>query len=553
MGEEEEFYSWLESLDPIEREEALYTFGFAGANEMPGTFAQTGSQPGLDYGNFDLSMFNQLPPELDKKGNVMPWGLDQQQQAYNTMQDLGAMTVDNALAMYGGPGAYGAGAFEGRDVPIGQPLDFKGGRYVDMLAQSGTGYESYLAQKIQGGMSPGAAIADMWRFIQTPGDEEVDPEQASAKQALIASLPPGVAQLNALGQPQPGAGKRGDYTTPEGLAASFDVQGVQKLASDLFERKASDPVANYVDPQTGLPYAGSKREESPITERYRAAGIPTPDESYLDEQWLNAPLSEESQIGRAQREAQGQAGYGRAIENVNTAQADADEMAKAWDEVVNNPLQGRRGDLSMRVPRAGQQPSGGPGFQLPENPGMAQRTGGQKFGLMGPLDAYMNPALDADFGARPMVDDTQQAPPSMGGGLPGMTGLPGASRNQPNFVTGANNELLGTYNFSGTPEEEAGVAGLADLLSQFGGTGRTRTRRLGPQAVAGAQARVGDTRAARQKALDQQIRLHEQTSNDEASRASAIGRAIALQRGGRTPTNDILMQRALARQALMGR
>jgi hypothetical protein len=586
--DEEEFYSWIESLAPAEREEALYSFGLAGANQVPGTFAQSGMQPGLEPGGFDLSMYNALPPELSKKGEVMPWGLDQQQQAFNTMQDLGAMTVDNALAMYGGPGAYTAGAFEPTQVPIGQPLDSRGQRYLDMMADSGTGYESYIAQRIRDdGMSPGAAVADLWRFIQTPGDEEVDPDQAAAKQALIASLPPGVAQTNPLGQPMPGAGKRGDYTTPEGLAASFDVQGVQKLAADLFERKASDTPVGYVDPQTGLPFAGAKMQPSPLAEKYRAAGIPMPNESYGDEQWLNAPVEEGDVLGRAEREGRAQDRYGQAIEKTNQADTQLTELEKAWRESEDERM-ARASGQPVKVGNDARNPYG-----IPEESLWAARQA---------ADLDMQALLESGEGAperRPFLDAAMQR-----GGIGPQAGLlssaAGADRQAskdaartaadidydvayeewekenrdrlldeamqrgaratqtgtaaPYVVRGKGNELLGTYNFGGTPEEAQGVGALASVLAQLGGqkAGDVRIGQMTEGTLPAARRGTQTSRAMRQQMLDEQIRQHEMTSSGEASRAGAVGRAIALQRAGRTPTNDILMQRALARRSLMG-
>jgi hypothetical protein len=437
-------------------------------------------------------------------------------------------------------------------------------------------------------MSPGAAVADLWRFIQTPGDEEVDPDQAAAKQALIASLPPGVAQTNPLGQPMPGAGKRGDYTTPEGLAASFDVQGVQKLAADLFERKASDTPVGYVDPQTGLPFAGAKMQPSPLAEKYRAAGIPMPNESYGDEQWLNAPVEEGDVLGRAEREGKAQDRYGRAIEATNQADTQLADLEKAWRESEDERM-ARASGQPVKVGNDARNPYGIPeeslwaarqaadldmeallesGEGAPERQpflqAAMQRGGIEPLNTAFPTSAQQRQRAPGVEAARTAADlDYDQAyeqwekenrdrllDEAMQRGAKATQTGTGA----PYTVRGAGNELLGTYNFGGTPEEAQGVGRLAGVLAQLGGqkAGDVRIGQMTEGTLPAARRGTQTSRAMRQQMLDEQIRQHEMTSSGEASRAGAVGRAIALQRAGRTPTNDILMQRALARRSLMG-
>ena len=59
--DEEEFYTWLESLAPEEQEQALYDFGFMNANTVPGTYEGEGG-PSMDYAGYDLGSYMQLPP-----------------------------------------------------------------------------------------------------------------------------------------------------------------------------------------------------------------------------------------------------------------------------------------------------------------------------------------------------------------------------------------------------------------------------------------------------------------------------------------------------------
>src|SRR5262252_7323617 len=115
----DEVQAMLASLPPEEQAQAISDMGFSQANQVPYSFGGGGAfSPSLPRSSFDLGIMNQIPPDIEY-GDVQPTGLDEMSQIYNIMQDIGATSLDPALAMYGGPGAFAVNAFDPTPVPIG--------------------------------------------------------------------------------------------------------------------------------------------------------------------------------------------------------------------------------------------------------------------------------------------------------------------------------------------------------------------------------------------------------------------------------------------------
>lgn len=558
----DQFYAWLDTLSPEEQEEALYEFEYMGANQVPGQYGMGGMAPQLGYSDFDLGMYSQLPPPMDKKGNILPYGQDQMTKGLNQLQDIGATTVDPALALYGGISAFSPDAFQPTRRPIGQPLDMSDQRYLQGLAAGGgASFDSYLAQKIMGtpdkpGMTPAAALADLWNFINMGGEDEVDPKKAAARQALIASIPQNLRGTDpTLGRQA--QGKVGDYSSPQGLAASFDMQAVQDMANDLYERKSKIPEAGYIDETTGLPYAGYEEEPSFLSEKYRAAGIPSPEATYMDEEYVGAWPTEDM-LARDEREAAAQDKYAAAIKGVKTADTNASALEREWSDYLAAKEKGvQRGTDAVNP------------YGLPENL----------------LNAASKRGVDQwDTASRPMPDMVQ---PGLSPQLLGIKPQP-RQLNQdymdPRLPAGsqqsyreaeqlkAAEELLNTapsvrvntktgaaspvYDFGGTMQENAaadrGLDVIQDLIPFGGGNGR-EIRSMNRGTVQNARNQTRTAREARNKALQNQIAAHEKTTPGELAGMERAAQGWALARSGRTPTNDVLMQRAMARAMLMGR
>jgi hypothetical protein len=518
--DEEEFWAWLETLPPDEQERVLYDFTYSNSNALPGTFNQGGFSPQLDYGSFDLGQFNQLPPEMDKQGNVLPWGLDQQSQAYNALQDLGSMSVDNALAMYGGPGSYDPQAFEDVIKPVGQPVVQQGRNRLQSAAESGSGFEAFLAQMMMGdeqnaGMSPSQAVATLWDFLGQP-DDALTPDEQARKDALRASLP--TARQNGPAGMAPSVDYDNlDYTDRVARSTAFDEQALYEYATRLSEDVSGDAPVGYVDPETGVGYTGMEREPSPLAQKFAAAGLPTPFESYMDEDWLaqaGGGLSEDMMAGRQAVSAEGQRGVESAGANVKKRQGEEDQLARLWQEYIKT------------APREVRYEPGGWQEEAASTPASVT-------GLLGQAPAAttrrtFDPGTFVEIAGRPAANAAPQVR---------MSGAP-------------------IYDFGGSNAENAGAQRAQDTVAKIVGSlglgpGSEGTRRMRRSDVNAAQGRTAEARRGRQAAFDRQAQLQDRVLPGEIQRARAVGAALALQRSGRNPLNDALMQRSMARNMLL--
>lgn len=523
--DEEEFWMWMETLPPDEQERVLYDFTYGGANMLPGSFNQGGFAPELDYGSFDLGQFNQLPPELDKRGNTMPWGLDQTTQAYNALQDFGAMSVDNALAMYGGPGSYDPQAFEDIVRPVGQPVVQQGRNRLMQAAESGSGYEAFLAQMMMGdeqnaGMSPSQAVATLWDFLAQP-DDALTPDEQARKDALRASLP----TARQSGSMVPGMGGKGvdyenlDYGDRTARSMAFDEQALYDYATRLSEDVAGDMPVGYVDPETGLGYTGMEREQSPLAQKFTNAGLPTPFEGYMDEEWLaqaGGGLRDELVSGRQAIQQEGQQGIDRAGKAVQDRDRQANTLERMWQEYL------KTAPREMRYEK-------GAGWETEQvaTPASVRSLLGGGGGAESTTRRTFDPGTFVPTG-RPLPSAAPQVT---------LAGLP--------LYDFANQQTpLGTVDDStARAAKRVGAPGL--------GPGAPGIRGMRRNDVVAARERAGDSRRGRQAAFDRQAQLQDRVLPGEIERARAVGAALALQRAGRTPLNDALMQRSLARNMLM--
>jgi hypothetical protein len=573
----EEFEAYLATLTPEQQEQALSELGFAQANQVPYSFGGGGPgtfSPSLPRSSFDLGMMNQLPPDIEY-GEVQPFGLDEFAQAQNAMQDVGALTLDPAIAMYAGRGAFDPSAFQPRTIPIGSPLDLAGSRYVGMMAQSGPGYESYLAQKIAGGMTPGQAVATMWDRVNTP-DEALDPEGLEQKQALIASLPPLTSTDPATGMPsfQQGAG---DFSTPEGRAASADVGAVTTVANDLFERMATDPVPGYTDPVSGLAYAGAYQQPSELAEKFQAYGIPLPTETYGDEEWL-PPVNPQVTEKRMAREGAAQEALDQAAAARDFTTQNYKALQQGWRESAptrqaaaagpkptgpaENPYNLAPGSLQAAQTAAdidwdvlSESQKGAPRFQdfrarartaagLPEVLNVGKGTTPREHGLLAKTAETAKTAYDQAYTA---WEDEQKKR------LQDEAMRRGAIANQGTgnpFVVSSGGKVLDTYNFGGTAAEQTGLGQLMSLAAQLQGNKNVQVGALPSNWQQSWGRGVEDVNRDWRQANFDLSAAQNRTAPDELRRAQALGTAYAMEQAGRTPMDDILMQRAMARTSM---
>jgi len=314
--DDEEFQAWWASLSPQEQDQVLYSVEMQSINQLPGSFNQM--QPEIGPEQYDLLGFGGgLPQEIDKYGQQLPWGMDQEAQATSLQRNRNSMLVDNVTAALSGPGSYDMGAFQDKVTMPDEVLDQPGFRTAKTYASMAGGYESFIAQMMLNGMSPSQAVAEMWAFLDEPESDQVDPESSAMREALRGSLP------TARGEPSlmpPGSGVKGRESR-----GMFDEVAVNNFAGDLFKQLVSDPElgTGWTDPQTGVTYT-----KPPETERSEAAswydqrGLPTPDESYMDLEYLQGlgfGTDEATARGRAEGKARAETNYDTAIGGANKA------------------------------------------------------------------------------------------------------------------------------------------------------------------------------------------------------------------------------------------
>ena len=229
----------------------------------------------------------------------------------------------------------------------------------------------------------------------------------------------------------------------------------------------------------------------------------------MDEEWLNAPMTEEDVLGRQEREAKAETGYQTAHAAAKTAGADVSTLEKEWSDYLADQEKGVQrtgdkanpyglpqdlwtearqtadrqwGDVSKNVQAHGAPKLGdiqgqfGEGLLTPESgrdaeeayaKAMQEWQSDQRLGLY-------------DTAQRGAAEELLDTPPSV----------------QVDAKTGAPSPI---YDFGGTDRENAGVARMAGTLRglmPFGGGGEYEVRSLSPLMMEKAQRFDRSQRAA---------------------------------------------------------
>lgn len=513
-----DFFEWFNSLDPIDQENFLYDMELGGANALPGQFGGP-MAPQLDPYGFDLMSFGGGAdlPEYTSKGRYDPYDLSQEAKRFNLIQDYASGSVDNALAMFAGPGAYDIDAFNDVVLPPRERAEQRGTRTAQAYAQGG-GYEGYLAQKILQGATPSEAIADLMDLVNAPDSEEISPEDREARQALIASLP----QAERTGPTPPG-----EEVSP------YDLSRIQDFGTELFQGIMSDEQPVYVDPQTGIGYMDQPyTQRSEAAEWYDKRGLPLPTASYGDEEYQQAfmdafaPDRQQDEAARAQEirrtsseanqalQASREAGRRyREFRGANATQQGFNVLARdaARPEVQAGTADTNWGPDSPVYQEAFQavmqrDPTAARTFRDT----MLDRIGSGRGTRIGAPVRYIN-------------ERTQNLVPTPGDQQPLLNNgvsVPGARApfNFGEFLAGGNRRPL-----QQTDVDRAG---------------RERRR-------ASDEFKRANTRRYQAERVN--------TSPTQANAAYALGMAAALARSGRTPLQDALMQRVLGQRAMGAR
>lgn len=564
----DEFEAYLATLPPMERQQALYDFGFQKANFVPpGYDAAYG--PELTQQQFDLGQYSQAPPSLDYEGNIEPYSLDIAGQLGNWQQDIGDLTADPVIAAMGGDASFDPQSFAPITTPIGEPLDLAGSRYVNAMAQAGGGYESYLAQKMLpvesggAGLTPGGAIAAMWNDISAADAPEAPQDVKDMAADLKASLPPNTSTDPALQAPS-AQQSAFDFSTTEGRSTSSNLDAITSTANDIFYKMTSDQPVGYTDPKTGLQYAGATEEPSELAAHFAELGIPTPFESYTDPKWQTNPLPEGYWEGRAQQADAAKGRMGEAKDVFGQTRENMQQLRQGWQDTA--------GDRAAAAARPSSVPViAGTDIGAWQGPGMGAGQGGQgdqanplsdienwsldEMGVQGGLPTPMAQAQAQAAG--PDLTGTGQSYSGSGqqsgrGGYDQVVGMPQAltGTGNPYVMTGNGNDVLGTYDFGGMNEHDQGALGsILGLVAQgqgntdvgFAPYDRSYIQDYGG-AVQSAADQYGDASSAYQQ--------YNYNTPEEADSLKAQGLALGMELAGRTPMGDALMQRAMSRRTV---
>jgi hypothetical protein len=258
--------------------------------QAPGAFGGGDYGVSMDPSGMDLAGYNRVDiPQLTTKGKVDPFDLSQQQQRFNLFQDQTSYLDSPMLGALGGAGAFGPDAFQ-PTYDYGAPLNLVGRKKAQQYMDVG-GYQGYIAHLIKDkGMGPDEAAQNAIDLaMNTDASKVTDPTQKALVESLQKSLPAATQSGNQLGIPSGGDTK----DLPGGRKRTGDIydQGrVLKFATDIFEGIASDPTFAYQDPASGNYYAKTPEQAMIKSEAMKAfdkAGLPYMTDKYTDTSYID--------------------------------------------------------------------------------------------------------------------------------------------------------------------------------------------------------------------------------------------------------------------------
>ena len=505
-------FSWFEDLSPYEQQSLMSiidpTMGMGDTNaSFPGydfgDISQMGGiAPQVGMEDYYLQNFGGgLPPEMDRYGNQLPWGMDQEAQATTLQKNRNSLMVDQVTAMLAGLGSYDAAAFDPITITpaqAGEAAISQPGRRKAQMYSGGSGYESFLTDMmLNEGMTPSEAQVAMWDLVSKPDSPEVSEEDRARRDSLIASLPAAaVDPLTPPSQRGPGRAQEADLTTPQGRQQLYDVDSIAKFSDMLFQDLAEDPTVAWQDPETGLEYGSTPKEmDSPTTEWYKKRGLPTPVEDY----W--GPSGQALLGGGIETEDELMASWDQLNKSDLSYQADiakANEAEREANRLEQGDARAQRAARNARIPTTGQ-------------PGFVDVEVGHK-----DYDAAW------DFG-------DEGVPDPFGIPLTEMAARQGAYQEAMPMVTPGRREAASVFDFA---------------------VDQTPARHASRQDVTDAQTRRRQTREQRQRRTRNLQRDVDRAESESSKReAGSVGRALAMQLQGRTPLRDALAQRLLGQRS----
>ena len=563
-------FSWFYDLTPEEQDFIMRQAMYSEANLVPYSFGGATS-PDVSETEFDLGTFGGgLPPELDKEGEVQPWGLDQEAQAVGLQKNRNTLIADAITGAFGGAGAYSPTSFAPTETYGGPQLETPGRQQAEYYAGlGGGGWQSAIAEAMLAGEDASRAVADIIKLATLPDSEELPDDVRAQRDAIIGSLYPNTSStgggsnasfMNFVQQELPDTA-----TEAQKLSQQYDLRAVVDFANGLGAELAKDPdlTRGFQDPNTGLIYANPPETEWPEpAQKYMSLGLPFPTDRYSSEDYLSqvAPLYEEEFAAQAARNQQTAGAQNRAHEDFLKSQRDVETATQAWDEFQ------RQSEANMP------QPIQGRNFYNPGTPATWDRTpqpgSGQTLSNYTPATRERYNYADA---SSPQVQAIGNTAPGKGWSYLDAAGKkyasePGVPTNideiQPYVISGDTGNLK-----IGTRDEMASAfddlrAGRGVYLDQERPETAWTGRFTAPAAEKLTQGRVtnekNELRAARKAAIaarQEQYAAGRERTTAQRDRLRAAGTAMGMERSGRTPLADALLRRLMVsqQQGLYGR
>lgn len=348
-GGEEDFVQYDDSYAPVTDEAGMMMPAMEGTGY---TVPQAQSGVSLDPLSQQILQFGGGVglPQYTSTGKLDPYDLSQEAQRHNLYQDQVTALMDIGMAGMAGPGAIDPASFAPQVTKPTDRLKTPGLAMLREYAQ-GTGYRAFLARKMlppeEGGegLNDDEALSDLWKLVNEPDDEGIDPKLKAQRDSLINSLPANTYQSNQLVPPSMagGLGGGGRAQTAAGKSVEpYNTGLVTGFASDLFKGAVEDRAAmesGWQDPDTGQWYQEAPvTEDSPATLRFHNAGLPTPVEQYTDPKYMQMAI--QTLDPNFESDIAAQAGQTQSIEDEYAAadrasrEADKEDTAlrAAWDE-----------------------------------------------------------------------------------------------------------------------------------------------------------------------------------------------------------------------------
>lgn len=344
---------WYNQQDPETQWNVQYTF----ANDLPGSMTGGGMAPEMNPTAFDFATMSTPLPEMSSKGKVLPVDVDTLKKQIGVIKAQDSQLMDPVTMLMSGAGSYDPSLFQSQMIGVGQPLQTPGHDLISGYSQGG-GAEGYLAQQILKGKNPGEAFGQLMQVLTAPdtGDPNVDGQ----RDALRSTLTPRY-DTNQI----PGQQMKIDWTSPQSIATAYDISGLNKLSTDMYQKLLTDPTTG-VRASDNQMYASVTEKKTPAQEYFDKAMLPYPTASYTDPSYLEPYISSvggaaESDVQKwlTDREA-ATAAKDTAKTKADSYTSTLDTLQKAWDDAIKT--QGVSPDTAgAPAPNLGQVPMLGPG------------------------------------------------------------------------------------------------------------------------------------------------------------------------------------------------